>query len=334
MSVKRCPQCNLVNWATDVLCKKCGLDLQVVDVLQLAKVEMSGTGFEKKPSQNHFQSQPISPENQQFADDFEEPQQPSSTFNNHNFQPENQRINYPKPVNPYSGYQNSRNYQLNNSGAKKGMAIASLVFGILGFPFVSMFLGGIVSVILAMIFGAAGAIAGISIFLLMIPLGLVLGIVAVCRANKKPDVYGGKGLAIAGIICSACGILIMPVVAAIAVPNLLAARKAANEGSAIAVLRTISDAEEKYMTAKGRCADLQTLGAEKMIDSVLAKGEKNGYRFMVVKLPTTRGDCAVTATPSSISVGSRAFYYSTEDNVIRARAFDGKPAEPSDEPIE
>ncbi len=334
MSVKRCSQCNLVNWATDVLCKKCGLDLQVVDVLQPANVEMSGTGFEKKPFQNHFQSQPVSPETHQFADNFGKQQPPPSTFNNNNFQPENNRINFPKPINQYSGYQNSRNYQPNNSGTKKGMAIASLVFGILGFPFVSMFLGGIVSVILAMIFGAAGAIAGISIFLLMIPLGLVLGIVAVSRANKKPNVYGGKGLAITGIIFSACGILILPVVAAIAVPNLLAARKAANEGSAISALRTISGAEGMYMATKGRCADLQTLGAENMIDSVLAKGEKSGYRFMVVKLPTTRGDCAVTATPSSTSDGTRAFYYSTEDSVLRARKFDGKPAEPNDKPIE
>lgn len=333
MSVKRCPQCNLVNWATDVFCKRCGSDLQVVDVLQSAKAEMSETGFEKKPAHNHFQSQPLSPETHQFSGEFGE-QQPSSTFNNNNFQPENKQINSPKPINRYSGYQNSSNYQPNNSSAKKGMAIASLVFGILGFPFVSMFLGGIVSVILAMIFGTVGAIAGISIFLLMIPLGLILGIVAVYRANKKPNVYGGKGFAIAGIVCSACGILILPIVAAIAIPNILAARKAANEGSAIAGLRTISSAEGTYMSTRGRCADLQTLGAENMIDSVLANGQRSGYRFTVVKLPTTRGDCAVTATPSSTSEGTRAFYYSTEDSLIRARKFDGKPAEPNDEPIE
>ena len=88
------------------------------------------------------------------------------------------------------------------------------------------------------------------------------------------------------------------------------------------------------MSMKGRCADLQTLGTEGMIDPVLAKGEKNGYRFTVVKLPTLNGDCAVTATPSSASVGSRAFYYSTEDNLIRVRNFEGKPAEQFDKPIE
>lgn len=333
MSVKRCPQCNLVNWATDVVCKRCGADMQVIDVLQTDKVEMSSAGFEKNPARNHFQNQPVLQENHQVAGDFNEQQQPSPTFNN-NFQSENKRINSPKLNNQYAGYQNSHNYQPNNSGTKKGMAIASLVFGILGFPFVSMILGGLVSIVLAMIFGTVGAIAGMAVFLLMIPLGLILGIVAVCRVNKTPSVYGGKGLAIAGIICSACGILVMPVMAIIAVPNLLASRRAANEGSTISSLRTISIAEGTYMSIKGRCADLQTLGTENMIDPVLAKGEKNGYRFTVVKLPTLKGDCAVTATPSSTSVGSRAFYYSTEDNLIRARKFDGKPADPSDEPIE
>ena len=335
MSVKRCPQCNLVNWATDIHCKRCGQDLELLDVLQPAKVEMSAAGSEKHQPQNHFEAQAVSKQNPQSSGDFAEREQPSSTYSS-NFQAENGRINSPPLNKQYSYYQTSPNIQQQNPGTKKGMAIASLIFGILGFPFVSIVLGGVISIFLAMIFGTAGAVFGISVFLLMIPLSLILGIVAVVRANKMPNVYGGKSLAITGIIFSACGILMLPVfgvIGAVAVPNVIEARKAANENSAISGLRTIVIAEEIYKAENGKCADLQILGAEKRVDSRLVKGENNGYRFLVVKLPTLNGDCAVTATPTSTLDGVRAFYYSTEEGMIRARKYEGKPAGPSDEPI-
>lgn len=335
MSVKRCPQCNLVNWATEFFCKSCGQDLQAVDFLQPAKVEMSDGDFDRIKSQNHFQNRSESPESHQFFGDSDKQHENSSNFNK-NVQAENKTINTQKTNNQYSGNHYSRNFKQLNSKTKKGMAVASLVFGILGFPFVSIFLGGIISLFLALIFGTAGAIFGASVFLLMIPLSLILGIVAVARVNKMPDVYGGKSFAITGIIFSSCGILLLPVfgiIGAIAVPNLMAARKAANEDSAISAMRMIIVAEETYKAENLRCADLKTLGAEKMIDSRLVKGESNGYRFIVVNLPTINGDCAVMATPASTMDGAQAFYYSTEDGMIRARKYEGKPAGPTDEPI-
>ena len=334
MSVKRCPQCNLVNWATDILCKRCGQDLQVIDALQSAKVEVSGAGFEKHHAQNHFQTQPVSQENQHYSSDFNR-RQPISSLTD-NFQAENGRGSCAQSNNQYSNYRTSHNYRQQNPKTKKGMAIASLVLGILGFPFVSIILGGIISVFLAIVFGTSGAIFGIAVFLLMIPLSLILGIVALSRAKKMPHEYGGKSLAVTGIIFSSCGILLLPVfgiIGAIAVPNLMAARKAANEAGAISGLRTIIIAEETYRAENGWCADLQTLGAQNMIDSRLVKGENNGYRFMVINLPTMNRDCAITATPISTLDGARAFYYSTEEGMIRARKYEGKPAGPTDEPI-
>ena len=333
MSVKKCTQCNLVNWATDTLCKRCGQNLQIIDVLQSAKVETSGAGFEQNQSPNHFQGEPVAQENHQFSSDFN--QQPSSAFTN-NFQTENRQVNSPQWNNQYSGYQTSHNNQRQNPRTKKGMAIASLILGVLGFPLFSIIIGGIVSLFLAIIFGTSGAIFGIAVFLLMIPLSLILGIVALSRAKKMPNEYGGKSLAITGIVFSSCGLLLLPVfgiIGAIAVPNVIEARKAANEGSAIQGLRMIVIAQETYRAENLRCADLKTLGAENMIDSRLVKGESNGYRYMVINLPTMNRNCAMTATPATTLDGVRAFYYSTEDGMIRARKYDGEPAGPTDEPI-
>ena len=168
------------------------------------------------------------------------------------------------------------------------------------------------------------------------PVGLILGIVSLVKANKRPFEYGGKGFAIAGTVLNSIGILLMPIILAIAIPNLLAARRAANEGSAISTVRMIADAEQTYRATagKGRCGDLKTLQAANLIDTVTAKGQKSGYSFIVINLPTLYGDCAITATPLSTSHGTRSFYYSTEDNVLRAANKNGLSADGSDMPLD
>jgi ABC-type dipeptide/oligopeptide/nickel transport system permease component len=65
--------------------------------------------------------------------------------------------------------------------------------------------------VLAFIFGLVGITLGAIVpfvFLLVIP-GLILGIIALNRANQYPDEYGGRGLAIAGIVLSGIGVLLM-----------------------------------------------------------------------------------------------------------------------------
>src|SRR5262249_18789190 len=97
-------------------------------------------------------------------------------------------------------------------GGRRGLATASLVLGLLSLP--SLGLLGL------------GAI-----------LSIVLGIVALVKANNAPAEYGGKGRAIVGIACGAISVLVMPavlgIVAAIAIPSLLRARVSANEAAAI-----------------------------------------------------------------------------------------------------
>ena len=231
--------------------------------------------------------------------------------------------------NQYSGYQNYQNYQPINPKKKIGLAIASMILGIIGFPPISVVLGIFVSAILGAILGTTGFIIGGALTLAVIPSGLISGIVALRRVNNRANEYGGKGFAIAGIACSSVGLLILPMVAVIAIPNLTAAKRAANEGSAISTIQKLADAEEKYMTSMvGRCGDAQTLFATKLIDADSVKSEKNGYRFMIVNLPA--GGCEIHAVPLSSSQGTRSFYYTTEDKLIRSAKKDGKLASKSD----
>jgi type II secretory pathway pseudopilin PulG len=109
------------------------------------------------------------------------------------------------------------------------MAIASLVLGILGLPTFGIF--------------GLGAL-----------IGIVLGIMALVRANKTPAVYGGKGLAIGGIVTNCLSLALIPVIgiiAAIAIPSLLRARVSANESMAIGDTRTVISAEQTYASANG-----------------------------------------------------------------------------------
>src|SRR5687767_15515591 len=71
-------------------------------------------------------------------------------------------------------------------------------------------------------------------------------------------------------------VIIIAIVAAIAIPNLLASRRAANEASAISSLRTIHSAEVTYFATSGantNYGDLAALGTADLIDSALRSEE-------------------------------------------------------------
>ena len=112
-------------------------------------------------------------------------------------------------------------------------------------------------------------------------------------------------------------VAIIGIIAAIAIPNLLASRRAANEGSAIATMRTLTSTEATYESAigGGRYADLPTLAAQGLVDNPLSTGLKSGYSF--VATPSGDGSSGspfiylTTATPQSVSTvtstGTRKF---------------------------
>ena len=118
-------------------------------------------------------------------------------------------------------------------------------------------------------------------------------------------------------------VAIIGIIAAIAIPNLLASRKAANESSAIASLRTIGSAQATYLQILGNNADYATdlvaLGpaGAKLIDDQLgaaATSTKNGYNFSMSGAALT---FSVNADPVSANTGTRHFF-SDASGVIRS----------------
>ncbi len=122
-------------------------------------------------------------------------------------------------------------------------------------------------------------------------------------------------------------VAIIGIIAAIAIPNLLASRRAANEGSAQQSLRTLSSAEATYQatSGNGNYADLTGLGTGNLIDSVLAGGSKSGFTFEVAKTDAVAGTSAAifdaSAKPSITSgvsqTGTRRFCID-ESGVLKA----------------
>jgi len=93
-------------------------------------------------------------------------------------------------------------------------------------------------------------------------------------------------------------VAIIGIIAAIAIPNLLASRRAANEGSAQSSLRTIFSSQATYQSTAGNgafAADLTVLQGQNLIDSVLGgavTSTKSGYNFKIVEQAGT-GSTAV-----------------------------------------
>ncbi len=118
-------------------------------------------------------------------------------------------------------------------------------------------------------------------------------------------------------------VVIIGIIAAIAIPNLLAARRSANEGSAISSLRTLHGAQMTYQATSGGgnySPDLITLAGPGLVDSVLGGGVKSGYDFEMSSEVAGAGTPAIfaaTATPSAATggvtdTGTRDFAISTE----------------------
>ena len=106
-------------------------------------------------------------------------------------------------------------------------------------------------------------------------------------------------------------VAIIGIIAAIAVPNLLQSKAAANEASAIASVRNMVTAEITYFstTGGGKYGDLDKLKTAKLIDEVLGSGEKDGYIFAIPAGDGATDDFNVTAVPVTVGkTGYRGFF--------------------------
>jgi len=112
-------------------------------------------------------------------------------------------------------------------------------------------------------------------------------------------------------------VAIIGIIAAIAVPNLLQSKAAANEASAISAIRNIVTSHITYSATLGAgkyAADLAALQDAKLIDIVLGSGTKDGYVFS-----SSGGANAFTINAAPLTAGSTGtrYFFSDESGVIR-----------------
>src|SRR5689334_14226525 len=76
-------------------------------------------------------------------------------------------------------------------------------------------------------------------------------------------------------------VAIILIIAAIAIPNMVRAKIAANEASAVESLRTITTAEATYASTYGTgYTSLAGVGSAGLVDDTLVAGSKSGYKFI------------------------------------------------------
>lgn len=126
-------------------------------------------------------------------------------------------------------------------------------------------------------------------------------------------------------------VAIILIIAAIAIPNLLKSRIAANQASAVGSLRTINTGEVAYSSTynTGYTPTLAALGppasgngsaaSSGIIDSVLAAGSKSGYSFVYVTTAiNSRYDTyTLNANPLTVGTTGTNYYFTDHTGVIR-----------------
>jgi len=154
-------------------------------------------------------------------------------------------------------------------------------------------------------------------------------------------------------------VAIILIIAAIAIPNLLRARMAANESSAVGSLRTINTADATFLSTYGHnfapslvalggptvAAPVCTGAGANLIDNVLGGADpsnKSGYSFVYTPGAKDPGDAicnsvttyTIAATPLTYNgTGTRSFF-TDNSGVIRGQDDAGAQATIADPPLQ
>ena len=143
-------------------------------------------------------------------------------------------------------------------------------------------------------------------------------------------------------------VAIILIIAAIAIPNLLKSKMAANQSSAVASLRTINTCEVTYSSTynQGFTSNLVQLGppasgagtsaAAGLVDSILGQdpAAKSGYTFTYTASAAVGGSTpayTVTASPVTPGTTGQNYYFTDASNVIRQNST--QQASAADSPI-
>ena len=113
-------------------------------------------------------------------------------------------------------------------------------------------------------------------------------------------------------------VAIILIIAAIAIPNFLHARIAANESTAVSSIHAINTSEIAYSSANpiiGYSATLADLGPANSgyLDAILASGTRSGYAFTYVQDTSSQPSVAYTVNGDPVTrgtTGQRSFWSS------------------------
>jgi competence protein ComGC len=169
------------------------------------------------------------------------------------------------------------------------------------------------------------------LFLFFFPfsvVAIIFGHLSLSEIGKSAGRLTGRGMAIAGLVLGYAGVAFIPmvlIIAAIAIPNLLRARMAANESSAVASVRTLNTAESAYAlshTDAGYTCSLSDLSGAELINTQLASGLRSGYVFELAECSSETGTGAntryqVRAHPVTRNQSGVRAFCSDESAVVR-----------------
>lgn len=131
-------------------------------------------------------------------------------------------------------------------------------------------------------------------------------------------------------------VAIILIIAAIAIPNLLRSKMAANEASAVGSLRTLNTScvtfsntyggfpsQMSYLGGEGTSSSPTSQSAE-LIDNVLQSGIKSGYSFSFSAASADSAgnvdNYSISASPITPGVTGIRYFYTDQTGVIRADA--------------
>ena len=124
-------------------------------------------------------------------------------------------------------------------------------------------------------------------------------------------------------------VAIILIIAAIAIPNLMKSKMAANESSAVGSVRTINTGQVTYAAScpgvgfSATLAELNTgalcAGGTGIIDNVLATGVKSGYTFTYTPVAANGLNTTYTtvAVPQTVGTTGQRGFFSDQTGVIR-----------------
>jgi type IV pilus assembly protein PilA len=187
-------------------------------------------------------------------------------------------------------------------------------------------------------------------------IAVVLGHMSLSQIRKSAGRLTGQGMAIAGLVLGYMGIAFIPfilIIAAIAIPNILRSRMAANEASAVAAMRNYNTAAGYYFSRcpeKGFPESAANLGPNEdgsgagdcvhanllQKPMALPKSVKSGYVFVYQAMGRdSQGRTtayAISADPLQPGASGIRHFYTDDSGLIRLES--GHPATADSPPLQ